>query len=415
MKRVVFSMALLLAAGVAFAQEKAVKDAKQIASGTEPDFAQAEQLIQGALTNPETKDDPETWNVAGLIESKKSAKQMENAYLRKPYDTLLVYNSTLNMCKYYLKCDELAQLPNEKGKVKNRYRKNNAASILSDRGNLINGGIQYFNMATGKEGDEAKELNNKAMDFFATYIDVAASPMFAEDNFLQTDTVLPQIAYYASLAAAKNEDYPNVLKYAPYAKEDKEVGKFAMEFISTALKAEGDTAKWVASLQEGVQKYPDYSFFFGHLIDYYSGSKKYDEAMAFADDMLAKDPNNAFYLYVKGYLYHNMEDYDNALEYYTKTTEVDPNYAEAYSNMGLIYCLKAQDFSAKATTDVNDPQYKTDMATLKSFYEKAKPCYEKARALKPDQKDLWMNGLYRVYYNLDMGDEFKEIEDMMPH
>ena len=58
----------------------------------------------------------------------------------------------------------------------------------------------------------------KALDFFATYVDIAANPMFEKENLLQTDTVLPQIAYYASLAAAKMEDYPNVLKYAPYAK-----------------------------------------------------------------------------------------------------------------------------------------------------------------------------------------------------
>ena len=135
--------------------------------------------------------------------------------------------------------------------------------------------------------------------------------------------------------------------------------------------------------------------------------------MAFADEMLAKDPNNAFNLYVKGYLYHNMEDYDNALEYYKKTIEVDPNYAEAYSNVGLIYCLKAQNFSTSATSDVNDPKYKEDQATLKSFYEQAKPYYEKARELKPDQKDLWVNGLYSVYYNLQMGAEFEEIEKLM--
>jgi len=223
------------------------------------------------------------------------------------------------------------------------------------------------------------------------------------------------------------EDYPSVLKYAPYAQNDKEVGQYAMEFISTALKAQGDTIKWVASLKEGLQKYPQHSFFFGHLIDYYSNNNKYDEAMQFADDMLAKDPNNTFYLYVKGYLYHNMytnlknekkeqeaaDALNNAIKYYTKTTEIDPNYAEAFSNLGLIYCLQAQDFSEKATADVNDPKYKEDQATLKAFYEKAKPCYEKARALKPDQKDLWLNGLYRVYYNLDMGPEFEEIEKMV--
>lgn len=403
MKRVLFSMVLLLAASFTFAQEKTVKEAKSIANEVKPDFAKAEALINEALTNPETKDKADTWDVAGLIQKKRSEKEMENAYLRKPYDTLQVYNSALNMCKYYFKCDELAQIPDEKGKIKNKFRKPNGAAILAERGNLINGGIQFFN----------QDKNKEALEFFATYIDVATSPMFEKENLLVTDTVLPQIAYYASLAAAKMEDYPSVLKYAPYAQNDKEVGKFAMEFISTALKAQGDTVKWVTSLKEGIQKYPDHPFFFGHLIDYYSNNNKYDEAMQFADDMLAKDPKNTFYLYVKGYLYHNMKDYDKAIEFYGKTVEVDPNYAEAYSNLGLIYCLQAQDFSEKATTDVNDPKYKADQVTLKAFYEKAKPYYEKARELKPDQKDLWLNGLYRVYYNLDMGPEFDEIEKLM--
>lgn len=403
MKKVVLSVVMLLVTGFAFAQEKAVKEAKKIAGAVNPDFAQAEQLISGALTNPETKDQAETWNVAGFIQKRRSEKEMENAYLRKPYDTLQVYKSALDMCKYYLKCDELAQIPNEKGKIKNKYRKTNAATIKGERGNLINGGIQFFN----------EDKNKEALEYFGMYVSLPSQPMFAEDKEMKADTLLPQIAYYASLAAMKMEDYTSVLKYAPAAKDDKEVGKYAMEFVSTALKAEGDTAKWIASLQEGVQKYPEHSFFFGNLIDYYSNSKKFDEAMAFADEMIAKDPSNPFNTYVKGYLYHNMEDYDNALTFYKKTIELDPNYAEAYSNIGLIYCLKAQDFSEKATSDVNDPKYNEDMSKLKTFYEEAKPYYEKARQLKPDQKDLWLNGLYRVYYNLQMGPEYEEIEKLM--
>ena len=403
MKRVLFSMVLLLAASFIFAQEKNVKEAKSIAGGVNPDFAKAEQLINQALTNPETKDNAETWDVAGFIQKRRSEKEMEKAYLRKPYDTLQVYNSALDMCKFYLKCDALAEIPNEKGKVKNKFRKANSSAIFAERGNLINGGIQFFN----------QDKNKEALEFFAAYVDVAANPMFEKENLLKTDTVLPQIAYYASLAAAKMEDYASVLKYAPYAQDDKEVGKYAMEFVSTALKAEGDTVKWIASLQEGIQKHPEHPFFFGHLIDYYSNNNKYDEAMLFADDMLAKDPHNTFYLYVKGYLYHNMKNYDKAIEFYQKTIEVDPKYAEAYSNLGFIYCLQAQDFSEQATTDVNDPKYKTEQNTLRSFYEKAKPNYEKARELKPDQQDLWLNGLYRVYYNLQMGPEFDEIEKLM--
>ena len=51
MKRVLFSMVLLLAAGFTFAQEKSVKEAKSIANDVKPDFAQAEKLINEALNN----------------------------------------------------------------------------------------------------------------------------------------------------------------------------------------------------------------------------------------------------------------------------------------------------------------------------------------------------------------------------
>ena len=145
MKKVFFSLAMLLVAGMAFAQVKNVKEAKAIANEMNPDFAKAEGLINAALVDPETKDDAETWNVAGLIQKKRSEKEMEKAYLRKPYDTVQVYKSALEMCKFFIKCDELAQQPNEKGKIKNKYRKPNGSAILAERGNLINGGIYYYN------------------------------------------------------------------------------------------------------------------------------------------------------------------------------------------------------------------------------------------------------------------------------
>lgn len=403
MKRVLFSMVLLMAVSFAFAQEKNVKEAKSIAGEVKPDFAKAEQLINEALTNPETKDNAATWDVAGYIQKRINEKEMENAYLRKPYDTLKVYNSVLNMYNYYVKCDELAQIPNEKGKIKNKYRSANSKTILAERPNLINGGIQYFNL----------NKNEDALKYFAAYVDAATLPMMEKENLLEKDTILPQVAYYATLAADRVGDKDAVMKYAQYALKDKENGQFAMQLLTDAYKAKGDTAKWVEKLQEGIVKFPENQYFFANLVDYYSSSNQNDKAMQFADDMLAKDPNNTFYLYVKGYLYHNMKDYDKAIEFYKKTIEVDPNYAEAYSNLGLIYCLQAQDFSEKATTDINDPKYKEDQATLKTFYEKAKPYYEKARELKPDQKDLWLNGLYRVYYNLQMGPEFEEIEKLM--
>ena len=403
MKRVLFSMVLLMAVSFAFAQEKNVKEAKCIAGEVKPDFAKAEQLINEALTNPETKDNAATWDVAGYIQKRINEKEMENAYLRKPYDTLKVYNSVLNMYNYYVKCDELAQIPNEKGKIKNKYRSANSKTILAERPNLINGGIQYFNL----------NKNEDALKYFAAYVDAATLPMMEKENLLEKDTILPQVAYYATLAADRVGDKDAVMKYAQYALKDKENGQFAMQLLTDAYKAKGDTAKWVEKLQEGIVKFPENQYFFANLVDYYSSSNQNDKAMQFADDMLAKDPNNKLYLYVKAYLYHNMKDYEKAIEFYKKTLDIDPAYAEACSNLGLVYLLQAQEYADKAPADINDPNYATAQAEIKKFYEAAKPYYEKARELKPDQKDLWLQGLYRVYYNLNMGPEFEEIEKMM--
>jgi tetratricopeptide (TPR) repeat protein len=406
MKKVLFSVALMMIAGSSFAQLKNVKDARSAANAEKPDFNKAEQLINAALTNDETKNDPATWDAAGFIQKRINEEQNKNAYLRKSYDTLKLYSSLLNMFEYYVKCDELSEVPDEKGKIKNKYRKTNAATMLAERPNLMNGGIEFYNRNDYKQ----------AVKYFGTYVESASYPMIkasSKVDIAESDTLLPLMAYYASLAANSCDDKASVLKYAPVAVKDKENGAVAMQLYSDALKSTGDSIAWLKSLQEGIVKFPSNPYFFANLVDYYSVSNQPEKAMDFADEMLAKEPDNKLYLYVKAYLYHNMKDYDNAITWYEKTIAVDPEYAEAYSNLGLIMILKAQDLSDAASTDINDANYNKDQAAIKEMYKKALPYYEKARSLRPDNKDLWAQGLYRIYYNLNMANEFQEIENLL--
>ncbi len=414
MKKVLFSVALVMASCVAFGQTKNVREAKRQADAK--NFAEAEQLINSALEHEETKNQASTWDAAGYIQQKINEDENTKAYLKQSFDTIKMYNSIYKMFEYFTKCDELEQIPNEKGKVRIRYRKTNAATMEQNRPNLINGGVLYFN-----QGNDAE-----AYKYFSMYIDSAEYPMLQEANIAATDTLMPIIAYYTSLAAFKmaqeaeekdkvtaEKEYQNVLKYVDLASQDKENGKFAIEFKSSSYKALGDTIKWIESLQEGMQKFPEYPFFFGNLIDYYSNSGKFAEAIQFADDMIAKNGDSDFYQYVKGYLYQNIKDYDNAINAYKQAIALNPSYTEAYSNLGLCYCQQAIAYGETAVSNIDDPKYQEEQATIKKFYEEAKPYYEKARELAPDKKDLWLNGLYTIYYKLNMGDQFKEIEKLM--
>ena len=110
MKKVLFTVALLLGACFASAQVSAVKEAKSLKSKPE----EAAKVIEPALTNPETANDPETWKLAGDFQ--KAMYDDENMKLYLPggqADTTRLYNSLAKMYEYYLKCDEMEALQSE--------------------------------------------------------------------------------------------------------------------------------------------------------------------------------------------------------------------------------------------------------------------------------------------------------------
>ena len=83
MKRVLFSMVLLMAVSFSFAQMKNVKEAKSMANDVKPNFKQAEQLIKEAMKNPETKDLADTWDVAGFNSETYQRRANEKCFFEK--------------------------------------------------------------------------------------------------------------------------------------------------------------------------------------------------------------------------------------------------------------------------------------------------------------------------------------------
>ena len=41
------------------------------------------------------------------------------------------------------------------------------------------------------------------------------------------------------------------------------------------------------------------------------------------------------------------------------------------------------------------------------------PCFETYRQLKPDDQQGWATALYRIYFNLNMGTKFDEIDNLL--
>ena len=420
MKKVLFSISMLmLSCAIAFAQadpkayakevknaQKAVKTAQKLADTPNSDLNQAQSLIDGAMKYPEVTSQPDVWNAAGTVQKKRFEAEQAKLYLQQTPNYDNMYSSLYNVYTNFFKCDEVEKTAvDKKGRpVKVKYHAPNKKFLVDNRGWLINGGVKYYN--------EDKN-NEQALKYFSLYIESAQNPMLAGDSAIVNDTLITTIAYYASLASMQLKDYKSVLKFTPLVKQDRENNRYGYEFTASAYREMGDTAQWIAELQEGVKKYPDHNYFVGNLLDYYNNSGKFDEALKFANDMVTKDPNDSFMQYVKGYLCQNLKKYDDAITAYKAAIAIKPDYAEAHSNLGLVYCTQARDYQDKMPTNLSNAQYKKELEVVKGYYREARPHYEKVRELKPAEQQMWLNGLYSIYYMLNMGPELEEIEKLM--
>lgn len=389
------------------AANKVLREAQGALNAVDGNVDQAKALIEAAMENKHTASNPDTWYTAGKIQEQIYNKENEKMYLQQPYDQAKFFGSLSKMFDYFLVCDSLEQIPNDKGNVVAKYRPEMMELLSRIRINLVSGGVTYFN----------DNNNEKAFELFSKYIDVADAPLFASFNYAETDTLMAEIAYYATLAGLKLEDYNKALKYVDLAMKKEDVAQKAIEYKAMSYINLGDTVNWINALKEGVEKYPSVEYFYSNLISYYNNSGDTNDLVAFADEMLAKNPLPIF-RFVKGYVYQNQKEYDKAVEEYKVCIEQDPNYTGAYRNLGICYCQMAQDLSdAASALDIKSKAYKAKKEEINAYYKLALPIYEHLRKIDdgsdPDVKSAWTNGLYTCYYMLNMGKEFEEIEKLM--
>ena len=400
MKKVLFTAALFFTACAVSAQESVVKEAKSAKS----DPAKAATILEPALVDPSTANDPETWKLAGDLQ--KSIYDDENMKLYLPggqADTTKLYNSLAKMFEYYMKCDEVEQAKVKSGELKKpKLRKKLAKSLATVRPQLTNAGSDAFN-----KGNYAD-----ALKYFGLFVETPQNPMFEEVAEVKNDTLVPLIANYAVMAANSLNDNNSVIKYAPLGKNHKEEGYRALMCLAEVYKSEEakDPVKWLAAIKEGVEKFPAQEYFVGNLMDNYIQKGQVKEALAEIDGIIANNPS-AYFLYVKGVLQYENKDYEGALATLQQIVDKKDGFvAEAYSKMGDCYFFPGQDIEeANSKLAMDDPKYAEGEAKIKEFYTKALPYYEKAKEFAPDNKALWGQYMLRIYWKLNRA-EYEALE-----
>jgi tetratricopeptide (TPR) repeat protein len=395
-KKLLFILPLLFLTLCAEAQNelKTVKSA--IKAGSKLD--EAEKTINAALEKEEHRSDPEYYLAAFEVQKKINATENEKAFLKQKYDTARLFTSIQKMYNYLIRLDSIDAQPDAKGRVHPKYRKKSARELMPYRENLLAAGKYYYRKA---------DYNN-SYDYLTLYMNCYRQPLFESEVSVIDTTGYSRISYYASTCAHRLGNASKLFTVAPSALCDTTYAPTVQEYIAESYHESGDTTQWVETLKDGVFRYPASAYFFAHLVDYYSATGRYTEALDFSSSMLEMD-STAFHLYAKGLILYYMQQYDECKQLCTQALQRDSLYADAYFTLGSCWCNQADELRRTLTGKSSARQLREDRARMKDYYEQARAYLEKYRALRPDEKK-WAPVLYDIYLNLNMGKEFEEID-----
>ena len=282
--------------------------------------------------------------------------------------------------------------PDKKGRVSLSYRNDNALRLATYRPNLYFGGTYHLR----------KNQLQTAYDCFEMYLDCDRQPLFTGYDFWKNDPLMPTVAYWATYTGYRMGDPALTLRYANEACRDTSKLEYTMQYIAQALLMLRDEASYVAQLQEGVKLFPKSPYFFPRLMDYYMERGNYVEGLSYAEEALQTDSLNELFLLAKSTMLLNLGRNEECLKVSERLIQVNVRNADAYYNAGTAYLNMALNMDSR--------QQKKQ---IRKMYEKAQPFMESCRQLQPDAKQKWGPSLYRIYFNLNLGRQFDEIDKIL--
>ena len=296
--------------------------------------------------------------------------------------------------------------PNEKGKVKIRFRQNNQQRVQNIRLNLINAGLYDYNHKN-MEGALAK---------WALYLDSPLEALFTgvpDVADLSKDQYRSEIAYYAGLVAYQMKDHATAVKYAKMAGEDPKKAGEANEIIlfsmKETMKTQADSTEYVNMLKKLHKDSPEEERFFNLLMEYYTRSNNMKALAEWAEEEIALDPENKMAWALKGEVQMNNREWDAAVESYKKAIEIDPDFIQCVFNAGVCLNSKAIELKDKLADKNTGGLTKANADKVKAILTEALPYLERAKELDPDREKVrWAYPLYQIYYSL--GDKAKSDE-----
>lgn len=387
---------MLMSPVAASAQKKEIQTAKdQVKAGKNLD--QAAASMKKLLADSANRTNRKIWTIYFDAVRKQYEQGNEKLYLKQKYDTAQLFNYTRQLFEVAFQYDSVETAPDKKGRRDFEFRKGHSDYLAHIRSNLYNGGIWFLN----------KKKYPDAYKFFDCYIECASQPMFKQYNYGVKDKHLPTAAYYAVYSGYKMKDPKATLHHSYEALKDTVHYNYMLQYLAETYMLEKDTARYVASLNEGFKRVPTFPYFFPRLVEYYVVRNQLDSAMTVVNEALTVVPDSDVYLAAKSNLLLEQGKLQECIEVSKKVIEVNQKLSDPYYNAGICY------FNLAVEQDKNSHNSRKVKEQVEANYKKALPYLVKYREMEPKEQGKWAFPLYTIYLNLNMGKEFDEIDKVM--
>ena len=396
MKKLILSFLLIASITTAYAQKSNVNRANNLARSATPDFAAARTLIAPALQHETTRNVANTWFVAGRI----GYEEIRNYEILRDFSPGALSPSrqgeiALESFNYFLVADSLDQLPDDKGRVRPRHRRDIKRMITH---------FYIFNFT--QYGGHLWEENNYAgaFDAFNVFLSVPDLPLM--EGSVEKDTTYYMIMYFAALAAS-NSDQPQeaIRLLEQLTNKDVEQTLAAFDQLYKVYQGLNDTTNYVRVLKEAMKRFPAETYFLNQLIIHYISIDQPETALAYLETAIQSDPTFAQYHFIEGSLHEQLGNMDKAEAAYRRAIELDPELAGAQEALGRFHLNRGQaiDNASFSIRDNNLRRQEDEKAA--NEFRLALPFFQKAVALEPEVTRHKMI-LRNLYYRLNMDSEY---------
>ena len=416
MKKSIFLAALVLISAGCFAQKANVSKARSLADAETPDYAGARAAIQEALQNDETKDQANTWYIAGFI----GYKEFYNGNLKRQIGQSIDVDAwgaaVMESLKYWDQAYELAIIPTYDKKGKAKYDTRTPKSIVTKV-------VEYYNnQPLISVGFEAYTKNDPSLayDMFMAHCNIPELKMmqdFPEEAAkLVRDTSYYTCIYYAGRFAYEANRYDEAIatlqrmnsEHASANALRKEI-IYANEYIYQIYMEQNDTASAVASIKASIDLFPEEPWFMQNLINLYINSGQEDKAIEYLDLAIEREPNVGQYYNSKGSILARIGRFEESFKAFEQAIAIEPNNALFLETLGFAYV----DLGNKLNDDavyLDAKEYAKAKVEIDKAFNNALPYFEKAYQLEPDNYD-YKRSLRSLYYRLGMNDKYEALAD----